>query len=323
MDVFQFPTLEVFLTEIREAFTLKELAAKIGLSFQSVSLVFAGKPHWVLKHVASWRRALKLQRLEGDYFELLAIIAAYPFESKRVELLKRAFHLVGRLESHLNPSGDAASSLVYWLDPLCPLLRNAVEVAGFPADEKDITAWISERVETFNVLAPSAAVFSARVMISWKWLKKLGAVNFSDHRQVWEKKQPTLISAGKFSAQLKDIQSALFSMTFVNIFHEFLSTIDSDSIIVTKFGTFSLPSRHFELLRQLCTDFVVETAQKLNYACNQDDLERLRASDAAYYEKVIRYIEELKEKGYDVSPVHEGDVDTVVQIVLAARRLLR
>lgn len=322
-DIYAYPSLKTLLEDVRGSFTLMELAKLIGVSHQTVTLVFSGSEHRVLSRLPGWKKALSLNKREGDYLEFLAIIAAYPKERNKMRLLMRAFHLAERLEDALNADNDMANSLVYWLDPLCPFLRNAVELDGFPTEESKIGAWVADTMTVPDSAKISRSALIKRIETTWKWLVKIGAFERSQPGGKWVKRSPMLISAGKFTPELKNIQSALFSMVFVTMFGRFIETIHDETIIVTKFGTFALSAVNAKALNQICTDFVVETVRKLNYACNEEDLERLKTEDKKYFDEVVEYKAALQKKGIKLEPTRDKDVNAVAQIVVAARKLTR
>ncbi len=323
-NIFSHPTLRSYLDSIRQKYKLKEVATKAGVSYQAVGFIFSDKKeHWVLGHLSGFKKAFKLKKEEGAYFELLAILAAYPYEKKTAPLLKRAFHLAGRLEAVMNTDQEVASSLVYWIDPLCAVLRNAVELHGFPAEESGIPGWISDRVATIEALNSSATKsFAQRIVTSWSWLKKMQAVSFSEEKQRWVKTNPMVVSEGRFGPDLQDLRSAIFSIVFLNLFNDFSRDLNSSRILVTKFGNFTISSKNLNLVKELCTDFVVETVKKLNYACNKEDLKQLKKEDPAYYQAVLDYQKSLTARGFEIHTGTNEDVDTSVQLVLAARKLL-
>lgn len=322
-DIYDYPSLKTLMKDVRESYTLMELAKPVGVSHQTITLIFNGSEHRVLNRLQGWKKALKLNKQEGDYFEFLAILAAYPKERDKMRLLMRAFHLAERLEAALNQNCDIANSLVYWLDPLCPFLRNAVEMNGFPRREREIAPWVADVMTLPESAKITRPALIKRIETTWNWLFKIGAIEYSPSYGRWIKSSPMLISAGKFAPELKDIQSALFSMVFVTIFHRFIETIHDENIIVTKFGTFALSSANAKALNQICSDFVIETVRKLNYASNDDDLARLKTENKKYYDEVVNYKAELERKGIKLEPKGDKDVDTVVQLAVAARMMTK
>ncbi len=322
-DIYEYPSLRALMKDVRESYTLMELAKPVGVSHQTITLIFNGSEHRVINRLQGWKKALDLNKREGDYFEFLAILAAYPKQRDKIRLLMRAFYLVERLEAALNGGNDIANSLVYWLDPLCPFLRNAVEMNGFPRRERDVAAWIADVMTLPESAKITRPALIKRIETTWNWLVKIGAVEYSQAYGRWIKSAPMLISSGKFTPELKDIQSALFSMVFVTIFNRFIETIHDENIIVTKFGTFALSSANAKALNQICSDFVVETVRKLNYASNEDDLARLKTEDEKYYEEVVQYKAELEKKGIRLEPKGDADVDTIVQLAVAARKMTK
>ena len=324
-NVFSYFTMKTLLAALREEYTLQQLSALVGVTHQAISLICKENEHWILNNVADWKRGLKLKRTEGEYFELLCIIAAYSNENdtNRSKLLKRAFHLVGRLEEHLNPERTIATSLVYWLDPVCTIFRKNTNLSGFPRNADDIPDWMATQIPSLQSLGMTRAAFKTRVANAWKFLISLKAVSYNKRRRRWEKSEPLVVSEGKATLEhQKNIRSAVFPLILHNYFEEFLEVNGTDRMIVSKYGNFALPRRHENVVYKLLEDFIIETVKKLNYVSNRDDLERLKTDDPAYYAEVLDYIEVLKGKVIDVEPLGDDDMDSMVQMIVAARWML-
>ena len=324
-NVFAHFTMNDLLAALRKEYTLQQLSSMAGITHQAVSLICKENPHWIYNNVADWKRGLKLKRDEGAYFELLAIIAAHARESEanRPKLLKRAFHLVGRLEEVLNPKHTVAASLVYWLDPVCSIVRNGTDLAGFPRREDDIPEWVSAQMPSPQSLGMTRAAFKKRVAMAWAFLLSLEAVTYNKKRKRWEKAAPLVVSEGKSTLDDQNSPgSAAFPLILHNYFEEFMQITGTDRMIVSKFGNFAFPRQYKHVVNRLLTDFIVETVGKLNYVVNREDLERLKTDDPAYYAEVIEYINMLKSKDIDVEPLGDDAMDSMVQMIVAARWML-
>ena len=322
-NVLTFYSMKDLLAELRGEYTLQQLAEVGGVTHQAISLICKENPHWVYKNVKEWKKGLRLKRVEGQYFELLAVIAAYPHDDNKTKLMKRAFHLAGRLEEHLNTERTVASSLVYWLDPVCSMIRNGTDLAGFPVHEDEIPQWISGQVKSLRSMGMTRAAFKTRVANAWSFLVSLQAVSFNKRRKRWEKSAPLIVSEGKATKEhQKSIQSVIFPLVLNNYFEEFIQATGTDQMIVSKYGNFALPRQHFNALYMLLEDFIIETVQNFNYISNGDDLKRLEKDDPEYFAKVLAYKKKLKKKGIELEPLGDQDMDSMVQMIVAARRML-
>lgn len=322
--VFNHYNLLSYLVEVKREHRQVDLAEVVECNRQKIHTILTGRPDWVYPDVKKWRTALGLKRLDGDYFELLAIIAAYPSSSKRERMLLRAFHLAGRLEEKLNPSEEIATSLVYWLDPVASHLRNLTDFVEFPSGEEQIPAWVASRLVLVGALAgiPKQSIPN-RIAQSWSWLKKIGAVYFSEETGRWEKKEPMAISEGKRTGIAEDIRSASLLIRHTESFSNFTDEMGSERMACDLFSVFSLPEDHLGILEKLCRNFIVETTRKLNYICNEEFLAELRDYAPDYYREVLEYKEKLKDMGLAPTPVDRNAKHSLVQMVVAARRLIK
>jgi len=114
-NMFDFYRLEPLMEALKKVYKQSDLARSMKMSAQMLNQIFNGKQHLVFDDVRKWRGACKFKREDGDYFELLALICAYPHltKSKQQSLLQRAFHLVGRLEEVVAPENVTANTLLY------------------------------------------------------------------------------------------------------------------------------------------------------------------------------------------------------------------
>ncbi len=91
-----------------------------------------------------------------------------------------------------------------------------------------------------------------------------------------------------------------------------------------KLATFSVPSRILDLIDQLSRDFLFgDILTKLTYACNKNDLLRLEKKDPQYHKEVLAFRKDLENRGYEIPECTDNDVDTTVQVLLAARRITK
>jgi len=324
LDIFNYHFLPDLLAKIKEEFRQVTLARDIGLAPQKINMIFKDKQYWVYPDVRKWTRALKLKREEGDYFELLAIVYAYPYniEAERGKMLKRAFHLAGRMEEQLNPSGRISDSLLYWLDPLFSVLRNMVELKGFPKNEAEIPQWAAERILFLSVLGNLRKNIPPRIEMAWKWLRGLNAVEFNKTRDRWVKHEPTVISKGEISSACQDIHSACLLLVQINTYGDFAHEAGKSGLLFDRLATFSIPAGALELLNKLCEDFLYgDILRKLNYAVNKDDRDRLKKADPALHAEVAAFRKQLEERGYEAPQFTDEDVDATVQVLLCGRRV--
>jgi len=324
LDVFNYHHLPDLLAKAKEEFRQVDLARDTGLAPQKVNMTFRDRQYWVYPDVRKWTRAMKLKREAGDYFELLAIIYAYPYnpEVERAKMLKRAFHVAGRLEEELNPSGRVSDSLLYWLDPLFSVLRNMVELKGFPKKESEIPAWVAERIIFLSVLGTLSKNIPPRIETAWKWLRGIKAVKFDKARNRWVKREPTIFSKGEISSACQDIHSASLLLVQINTYDDFAHEAGKRGLLFDRLATFSMPSGALELLNKLGEDFLYgDILRKLNYAVNKEDRDRLEKSDPTLYAEVMAFKKRLEEKGYAVPQYGDEDMDATVQVLLSGRRV--
>ncbi len=324
-NIFQYYTLGSLLADVRgdRRFTHKDIAKTVGITPQSVSAVFNGKERLVINHITGWKRAFKLRRLQGAYFELLAILAAYPYESgSRSKLHERAFHLMGRLEEAAEMDHEAMNGLIYWADPIASMLRNMVELNGFPKTDADVGPWVVERLSYMGTLGTSAAVMIPRIEKTWNWLRKLKIIKKSQKRG-FIKQTPNFISPGKITAAIKDLHSAILALLFVDTCQDFAEEMGTDRIIGGKVATFALGKQFHPIVAEILDDFLRELVGKLNYVANRDDLERLKTEDEAYHAEVLAFMKQMKTKGYTLPEGTDADVDSVVQVIFSARSLTK
>ena len=325
-NVFEFYSIVPLMEVLKEDHKQINVAKSIGLSYQAVNQVFKDKHHWIYPQVSRWRKAFKFKRDEGDYFELLALIHAYPFqpEEKRPRMLDRAFHIVGRLEKDELVENKVATSLLYWLDPMASILRNLVELHGFPVDDDDVCRWVEEKINYVGVLGNLKKDIGARIAGTWFWLKSIRAVVLSPNPGRWVKAEPNIMSPAKAGPEIHGLHEAIFVLLQVNIHQDFIHDAGTKFVLGAKAATFSISSRILPLLEQLSRDFLhSDILRKLNYACNKDDLARLAAADPEYHREVTAFRRSLEEKGYAVPEVNDTDIDTTVQVLLATRRVTK
>lgn len=327
-SIFEFYSFPKLMIALKKKHKQSDIARKLGLSPQKVNQVFNFKQHLVYPQISTWRKALDFRRLEGDYFELLALIFAFRhnIEAKQQVMLKRAFHLAGRLEEKLNPEGDVAGSLIYWLDPLVPVLRNMVELNDFPLVDAEIPAYVTERITFVGALGNIQKTILSRVEITWSFLRRIKALVPAGPNGRFVKADSNIFSRVQIGPDqdLKDIQSVILLLNQLITYHDFSREAGGPNILGDKLATFSISSKALELLDKLSRDFLFgDILAKLNFLCNRDDLARLETKDPAYYAKVIAFRTRLVSQGYDIPECGDTDTDTTIQVLLAARRLTK
>ena len=296
------------------------------MSAQMLNQIFNGKQHLVFDDVRKWRGACKFKREDGDYFELLALICAYPHltKSKQQSLLQRAFHLVGRLEEVVAPENVTANTLLYRMDPVATALRNMTDLKDFPVDEQVIPEWAADKITFIGILGPLRKNIPARMQITWKWLRSLNLVYFTEDRGRWLKGDDKIFTGSLLAQEVGDIHSAVFQLCRVNTLQDFVHEAETDRILGDKLATITMPSKALKLLKQLQEDFFGgNISQKLQFIVNADALERLKNDDPDYYKEVVAYRNLLKKKGYEIPETTDADVDVTVEVLLTARRLTK
>lgn len=324
MDVFEHSSFPSLMRSVKTIRTQTRLAAELGIPLQTLNAIFNGQAHQVFPRVRKWRSALELGRMQGDYFELLCILHAYPYNTRerQQKMLARVFLLAGRLEGRLNPSGTAAESVVFWIDPLAGALRDMTELHDFPRDEEDIPTWAAQRITFMGVLTPLRKHKHARVMTAWKWLCKLSAVHFDEQLGRWCKAEPNLLLSSKSGPGIDEMAKAITVFMHVNAHYDFIHELASANTIGSKLVTLTVPESALELVDLLSRDFIFEQLmKKITYLVNHDDRERLKILDPEYYEEICRFEQELILRGYKIPKASDRDLDTTIQILLSARKL--
>lgn len=326
LDLFNYHTFPSLMLALKKEYTQRELARKLLLSAQKVNLAFNDRPHLVYPEIGKWRRGFKFKRAHGDYFELLAAIHAYPHSArpKRPPILTRIFHLTGRLEQQLNPSGRPMDSLIYWLDPLFSVLRNMVEMNDFPVDEEEVPVWVIERLSNSGVLNDPQLDVPFRIESAWKWMRDLKAVVYSKSRKRWVKAEPNIMTAEQIGPEVKTLTQAIYTFRQCNIFQVFEEDAGTPDTLGLLLATFPVPCQTYDLLDHIFRNFLFENIlKKFNYMVNLDDLKRLKTEDPDYYRRVMDFKAELEEKGFEIPQLRDKDVDSVIQVLLAHRRAAR
>ena len=319
-NVFDFSDFESLLNAVKRSVRQVELAVTLGLSAQMINQIFSGKQHLIHESVRKWRAALKLKREEGDYFELLALICAYPHYplTDREAMRKRAFHLVGRLEGEVGLDPSPANRLLFRMDPLAHCLTAMTEMNGFPKDAALVPDWAAERIGRLRVLGNLRAAVPPRIAGTWNWLCAVGAVKFSEARDRW-----LFDVDGPYSGSGRiGAPHPSDPLTLVRAFEDFIDEAVGGGQSSHYAGTVTLPSRALELLERLQLDFLYgETGLKFRYLCNRDALERLKSTDAELFREVLEHRDQLLARGLEIPDCGDDDVDVVVETVLAVRRL--
>lgn len=302
----------------------KTLAKTMGLPVQTVNTVFNGDEHLVYSRVGKWRSALKLRQPEGDYFELLSLVHAYPLagRERQERMLKRAFHLAGRLEASRNPEQRIAESVIYWLDPLLSILREMTDLNDCPADEAEIPQWAASRITYLGSFACLKKDQPKRVAVAWNWLKHLDAVRFDADRNRWIKREPIALKLIEPDASLRVVTEDLIRLVHINYYADFIHELAHNRVFGSKQAVFTMPGKAVDLLNRVLGDFLFgEILEKFSYLVNQDDARRLQQEDPERYEEIARFRRLIEQRGYEIPRTTDEDMDTTVQIMVSARRL--
>jgi len=326
VNIKNYNSIDTYFAAIANQLDLKRIAKVIGCSYQKVHFATRSKFHWVYADVRKWCKALGLNRSDGYYFELLALIAAYAAssESNRQKMLDRILVLADRLEATFNPKQKISNSLIYWVDPFLSILRNLTDLDEFPNDESEISQWVSDKLVLVGALKriPKKKL-PLRIERSWNWLKEIKAVDFFEEFDRWEKTSPMVIAKGKLRNNLTNIQSTLTIIEHMDALANFTYQLGSQKMVGNVLSTFSLSKEHLEILNDLIRNFVTETTRNLNFACNSDFLEELREFDTDYYDEVIAFKQRLEEKSINIIPTDSSAPHTLVQLLVAARELIK
>ncbi len=321
-NVFKHYTLQTYLAGLKEdrPVTFSELSKRIGLTPQAIGLVFNGHERLVINHIAAWKRALKFNRLQGSYFELLAIIAAFSTSTNRKRLQSRAQTIVRKLVE-IDPTDSPVKSLIYWISPECSLLRNILDLKGFPVHEKEIPKWVTARTNLWRVTEGySRKETEQQFRNAWKWLVSNGVV-VRGTNGAWRKTTPIFLSPDTITEDIRSLQASILTLPHSNTHLAFARQLGTPNMLVNKVATFSASSKMQPILRDLCTNFLQDIAARLNIACNEQLMTELKTTDPDLYNAGKVLLEKLAYLGYDVPSFTNEDFDSVWQIVLGARRL--
>jgi len=325
INVLEFYTLKDFLAEVRrnKAHTLRKLAEFIDITPQAVNIAFNGGERLVINHLSGWKRAFKFKRMEGTYFELLAILAGYSSmpADKRKRYTERALNIVQRMiESDVKEKHP--NSLLYWLSPECAIMRNAVDMQGFPAKSDDIPAWVTERVDAYRVARGfSKAELTSRLRKVWKWLLKMELVSYSSKKKLWEKKTHGMISPVEIKGEIEDFQTAVLTLPHSDVHMDFARQLGGNAVLMDKIATFALPSKMHDMVRDICGSFFSRLVLNLNIACNAEEMARLQKDDPAKFKEISDQVVKLKRDGFEVPALSAADFDSIVQMVCSMRNL--
>jgi len=325
-NIYNHNSIESYFNSIKSQLNLKQIAQVIGCSYQKVHFATREKYYWIYPDVRKWRKALGLSRADGDYFELLALVAAYMASSdaNRQKMLERILFLADRLEAVINPAQEISNSLIYWIDPFISVLRNLTDLDEFPSDESEIPQWVSENLIIVGVMRKiPKKKLPMRIERSWNWLKGIKGVAFYEEENRWEKTSPLIISKGKLKGNLENIQSTITAIEHMRALADLTLEVGNKSIVGNMVSTFSLPKEHLYVLNELIRDFVVEITRNLNFACNSEFLEELREFDEDYYNKVIDFKKKLEAKNIKMEPTNCSAPHTLVQLLVASRKLIK
>ena len=321
--VFDYYRLQDFFGEVLRVrmYTFAELAKRLGLTIPSVSLVFHGEERLVADRVQDWKKAFEFKRLEGEYFELLAILAAYPTSSRQVEFRRRAFHLVRRfLKKQL--FDDLGYDIFFWLSPECSMLRNLIDLSDCPKDSEKISSWAVGKLTRYRRLKKlSKTKLEKQLVEAWECMEAIRAVEWSALENRWTKTTPVIETHRKSGPPTPDIVSSLLVLPHSEILSEFGQLQGTEQMIMSYIGTLSLPEALEPLVVELCREFVRDLVSNLVIACSKQDLDLNQQYDPEVYERAITYRRDLEHRGKVLPELKASDFDAVSQIVFALRRL--
>ncbi len=324
-NVFDYFTLRGFLSEIRKQkqFTLRKLAESIGITPQAVNIAFNGGERLVINHLSGWKKAFKFKRMEGAYFELLAILAGYSSFSleKRKRHMERAFNIIQRIiESEQQE--HKPNALVYWISPESSLLRNMVKLKDFPENSEEIPAWVVNKVESYRIARGfSRSEFECRVTKVWKWLKKMEVVKFDTELKHWTRNVHDIFASSRISEDIEEFTTAILTLPHSDVHLDFASQVGCPAVTMNKTATLAIPNQIESLMRSICGRFFNDIVENLSVGCNKDEMDRLYDIDRNKYEQVKAYMQILEQYGFTVPTLCDGDFDTVVQLVYSMRKM--
>lgn len=326
INSFEFWSFKALLSAVKRDVKQVELAKALCLAIPKVNRIFKDKHHLVYAEVGKWRGALKLKRSEGDYFEMLSIIHAYMLatEMEQERMLQRVFHLAGRLEEQQPPCGKAIDCLVYWLDPMIPILASMVDLNGFPEDELEIPPFLADRISYIGMLGRLQKNIPLRIEITWEWMRKLGAVTFSKELGRWIRSEPSLPDVQLDSEEIKSIREDIHRLNLINAHFDFAHETEGQFVSSNRLTTLTIPSKALGLLEQLTEDFLSrDILGKLHLLCNVDERKRLKKSNPKFHKELMEYRRFLLDRGYKVPECRDGDVDMSIQALVSIRSLIK
>jgi hypothetical protein len=309
----------------RKTITFTELAQKMDVTVPSVTAAFHGEERLVINRVKGWKRAFGFKRIEGDYFELLAILAGYPSSARQEELRRRAFHLVQKFfERKL--FNELSYEIFYWLSPECAILRNLIDLHDCPEKPDEIVKWAVTRVEGYRKLKKlSRTKMEIRFDEAWNTMMEIRAVKWDKADKRWTKVTPSRSTIIQLKANPEDLRASLLILPHADIFADFARQQGTDFMQTSMVSTLSMPKKLEELLERYLRKHVVELVNNLVISCSPADLAELKKMDKDVWKEAKEFREQfaadLGMYAEDLPTIQSEDYDSVAQIVLGIRRL--
>ena len=325
--VFDFYRLIDFFRAVVEnkAITFTELSKKLKVTVPSVSYAFHGEERLVIERVKDWKKAFGFKRVEGDYFELLAILAGYPTSSRQEALRTRAFHLVQKFfERKL--FDELSYEIFYWLSPECAILRNLIDLHDCPEKPTEIVEWAVGKVEGYRKLKKvSRGKLVQQFQDAWNCMKEIQAVKWDKKDKRWTKVTPSRSTIVHLKANPEDLRASLLILPHADIFADFARQQGTDFIQTSLVSTLSLPTKLEELAERHLRKQVTELVENLVISCSPADLAELKKIDEGAWKDAQRFKQQFAEnlgiKIDDLPTIRTVDFNAVTQIVLGIRRL--
>ncbi len=316
-----FYTFRSFMNSLKGDLKQSDLARRLGSTQPRIHQIFKDKLHWVYPEVRRWTRLLKLKRMEGDYFELLALLAAFPHQGDKAKLIARAFTLLGNLQDKLEPSHTEAHTVIYWLDPVARLLLALTEMDDFPVNEENIAEWVLPKVHFVAAMGSHEKAKRERIQSSWRWLCEQQLVQFRKPQARWLTNKDHPFIAESQSPELVTIREQLCGLCHVNTFLDFSREAGAGALTGFDLEMISISSAFAPLIQQVCRSFVTEEIRKIKDAIhNPDSLKTLHQTHPRLARDIERFVETLpkpdQKSDQDLYPV-----DTTVEILFASRSL--
>lgn len=323
IHIFDYYRLSDFLKAVLDArlYTFAELGKSLGLTIPSISIVFNGDERMVIKRMQDWKHAFGFNRMEGEYFELLANIAAYPTSSRQEELRNRAFHIVRRFIQRRNFS-DIGYEIFYWLSPECSILSHMIDLVDCPKRTSSIPSWAAGKLKRYRRLKKlSKSKMEERLGDAWDCMKELQAIEWRKKEKRWVRSTPVIQVHRPGGPPTPEIIHALLILPHSEMFAQFSQIPGTEQMVTSYIGTFSLPKVLEPLVEELSREFVEDLISNLVIGCSERKLEICRREEREAYDRVVAYRAKLEKDGKVLPELKDEDFDGVGQIAMALKRV--